>query len=69
MQEYHKDIEGILEHINALEASHKKSKRGTGNNPITDENLLLIAIHTMLKTGVHPRTTNKWEGLDMAAQT
>ena len=69
MQEYHKDIEGILEHINALEAAHKKSKRGTGNNPITDETLLLIATDTKLKTGAHPRTTDEWEDLDTAAQT
>ena len=69
MQEYHKDSKGILEYINALEAAHNKSKRGTGNKPITDETLLLIATHTMLKTGTYPLTTDKWEDLDAAAQT
>ena len=54
MQEYHKDIEGILEYINAFEAAQKKSKRGTVNNPITDETLLLIATNAMLETGAHP---------------
>ena len=59
----------ILEYINALEAAKNKSKRGTGNNPITDETLLLIATNAMLNTGAHPRTTDKWEDLDAAAQT
>ena len=69
MQEYHKYSKGILEYIKALKAVHKKSKRGTGNNPITDNTLLLIATNAMLKTGAHPRTTDKWEDLDAAAQT
>ena len=69
IQEYHKDSEGILEYINSLEAARKKSKRGTGNPPITDKTLLLIATNAMLKTGAHPRTTDKWEDLDAAAQT
>ena len=60
MQEYHKDSEGILEYINSLKAAQNKSKRGTGNNPITDKTLLLIATNAMLKTGAHPRTTDKW---------
>ena len=60
MQDYHTDSEGILEYINALEAAQKKSKRGTGNNPITDATLLLIATDVMLKTGAHTRTTDKW---------
>ena len=68
IQEYHKDSKGILKYINAIEAAHKKSKIGTGNNPITDETLLLIATNTMLKTGAHPRTTDKWEYLDASAQ-
>ena len=59
MQEYHKDSEGILEYINALKAAQKKSKRGTVNNLITDKTLLLIATNTLLKTGVHPLTTDK----------
>ena len=53
MQDYHTDIEGIFEYINALEAAKKKPKRGTSNNPITDKTLLLIAKNTMLKTGAH----------------
>ena len=69
MQECHKDSEGIFEYINALKAAQKKSKRGTGNNPITDETLLLIAANAMLKTGAHPWTMEKWEDLDAAAQT
>ena len=69
MQEYHTYIKGILEYINVLEAAQKESKRGTGNNPITDATLLLIATNTMLKTGAHPRTTNKSEDLDAATQT
>ena len=69
MQEYHMDSEGILEYINALEAAQKKSKRGTGNNSITDGTLLLIVTNAMLKTGAHPRTTDKWEDLDASAQT
>ena len=60
MQEYHMESEGILEYINALEAAQNKSKRGTGNNPITDETLLLIATNRMLKTGTQPLTTDKW---------
>ena len=63
MQEYHTESEGILEYINALEAAQKKSKRGTGNNPITDATLLLIATNAILNTGAHPRTTDKWEDL------
>ena len=47
----------------------KKSKQGTGNNPITDATLLLIATNAMLKIGAHPRTMNKWEDLDTSAQT
>ena len=69
MQEYHKDSEGTLEYINALEAAQKKYKRGTGNNPITDATLLHIATNAMLKTGGNPRTTDKWEYLDASAQT
>ena len=68
-QEYHTDSKGILEYINALEAAQKKSKHGTGNNPITDATLLLIATNAMLKTGAHAQTTDKWEVLDASAQT
>ena len=68
MQEYHTDSEGILEYINALEAAQTKSKRRTGNNPITDATLLLIATNVMLKTGAHLRTTDKWEDLYAYAQ-
>ena len=59
MQEYHKNSEGILEYINALETAKKKSKRGKCNNLITDKTLLLIPTNTLLKTGVHPGTTDK----------
>ena len=69
MQEYHTNSKGILEHINALEADQKKFKRGTGNNLITEVTLLLITTNTMLKTGTHPQTTDKWEDLDASAQT
>ena len=69
MQDYHTDIEGILKYINALKAAQKKSTRGTGNNPITDATLLLIATNSMLKTGAYTRTTDKWEDLDASAQT
>ena len=67
MQDYHTDSEVILEYINALKAAQNKSKRGTGNNPITDATLILIATNIMLKTGAHPRTTDKWEDLDASA--
>ena len=53
----------------ACRPPQKKSKHGTGNNLITDETLLLIATNAMLNTGAHPRTTEKWEDLDAAAQT
>ena len=69
MQEYHTDSEGILEYINTLEAAQNKSKRGTGNNMIMDATLLLIVKNTMLKTGAHPCTTDKWEDLDASTQT
>ena len=69
MQEYHKDSKGILEYINSLEAAEKKSKCSTGNKPITDETLHLIATNVMLKTGAQLRTTKKWEDLDAAVQT
>ena len=69
IQEYHTDSEGILEYINALEAAQKKSKRGTGNKPITDATLLLIATNAMSKMGAHPQTTDKWEDIDVDAQT
>ena len=69
MQEYHKYSKVILEYINALEAAQKKSKCRTVNNPIMDDTLLLIATNSMLKTGAHPRTTDKWEDLEKAAQT
>ena len=49
---------GILEYINTLEAAQKKSKPGTGNKPITDATLLLIATNAILKTGAHSRTTD-----------
>ena len=39
------------------------------NNPITYETLLLISTNAMLKTGAHPRITDKWGDLDAAAQT
>ena len=69
MQDYHTDSDVILEYINTLEATQKKSKRGTGNNPITDTTLLPIATNAMLKTGAHPRTTDKWEDLNTSTQT
>ena len=69
MQEYHKYSKGILEYINALKASQKKSKPGTGNNPITDKTLLLIPTNSMLKTGAHLLIMGKWEDLDAATQT
>ena len=69
MQEYHKYSKGILEYISALKAAHNKSKRGTGNNPITNANLVLIVTNAMLKMGAHPRTTEKWEDIDVAVQT
>ena len=69
MQDYHIDSEGILEYINALEAAQKKSNYGTGNNPVTDKTLLLIATNAMLKTGAHPRNTDKWEDLNASSQT
>ena len=53
------DSKGILEYINALEDAQNKSKRGTGNNPIMDETLLLISTNVMLKTGAHLQTTDK----------
>ena len=61
MKEYHMDSEGILKYIKTLEAAQKKSKRGTGNNPITDANLLPIETNATLKRA---RTTDKWEDLD-----
>ena len=69
MQEYHKDREGILENINALGAAKKKSKISTGNNPITDVTLLVIATNAMLKTGAHPQISENWKDLDASAQT
>ena len=69
MQDYHTDSKGILKYINVIEAAKNKSKQGTGNNPITDATLLLIATNTMLKTGAHPRTMEKWEDLDASAKT
>ena len=69
MKDYHTYSEGILKYINTPEAAQKKLKPGTGNNPITDATLLLIATNKMLKTGAHPRTINKWEDLDASAQT
>ena len=69
MQYYLTDSKGILDYLNALEAAQKKSKRGTGNKPITDTTLLLIATNTMLKTGAHPITTDKWEDLYASPQT
>ena len=60
MQEYHKDSKGVLEYINTPKATQKKSKRGTGNNPITDKTLLFIATNAIMKTGAHPQTTDKW---------
>ena len=36
---------------------------------ITDATLLLIATNTMLKTGAHLRTMDKWEDIDVTAQT
>ena len=69
MQEYHTDSKVILEYINALEATQNKSKHGTGNNPITDTSLLVIAMNAMLKMGAQPRTTDKWEDFDASAQT
>ena len=69
MQDYHTDSKGILDYINALKAAQKKFKRGTGNNPITDATLLLVATNSMLKTGAHLRTTEKWEDLDAFAQS
>ena len=69
MQEYHTYSKGILKYINALEAAQNTSKHGTGNKPITEATLLLIATNAMLKTVVHPRITDKWEYLDAAAQT
>ena len=68
MQDYHVDNEGILEYINTLEAAQKKSKHGTFNNPITDETLIAIATNTMIKTGAHPRTSEKWEDLNAVNQ-
>ena len=59
MPGYHTDSEGILEYINALEAVQKKSKQGTGNNPIIDATLLVIATNSLLKTGAHPHTNDK----------
>ena len=69
MQEYHVNSDGVLEYINALEATQKKSKRGTEKNPITDASLLIIVTNTILKMGTFPRTTNRWEDLDKTAQT
>ena len=69
MQEYQKYSKCILNYINSLKAAQKKSKRGTGNNLITDDNLLLIETSVILKTGAHPQTRDKWEDLDAAAQT
>ena len=69
MQEYHTNSKVIFEYINVLKAAQKKSKRGTGNNTITDTTLLLIATNAMLKTGAHPRTTDNWGDLNTSAQT
>ena len=59
MQEYHKYSKGILEYIIAIEAAQKKSKCGTGNNPITDKTLLPIATNAMLNPGAHLQTMDK----------
>ena len=69
MQEYHVDSDVILKYINNLEATHNKSIRGTGKNPITNASLLLIATNVMMKTGAFLRTTDRWEDLDKTAHT
>ena len=68
IQEYHTNSKGILKYINVIEASQKKSKCGTDNKPITDATLIPIATNVMLKTGIQPRTMDKWEDLNASAQ-
>ena len=59
MQEYHVDRYGILENINTLEATQKKSKQGKGEIPITDASLLLIATNSILNMGALTHTTDR----------
>ena len=59
-------MEGILEYINALEDAQKQSKQA--NNPITDDNFVLIATNAMLTTKQLPCANKQWEDLDQATK-
>ena len=54
-------MEGILEYANALEDLQKRSKRA--GNPMTENNLILIAINAMLSTERFLRADKIWEDL------
>ena len=54
-------MEGIPEYFNALEDTHKRSKRA--GKPITEDTILLIATNAMLSTERYPRVDNSWEDL------
>ena len=63
IQNYHQDMEGITNYINALEDVQKVSKRV--GNPITEDTLLLIATNAMLSMECFLRTKEIWEDLPM----
>ena len=48
MQNYHLDMKGIPEYVNALEDAHKQSKRA--GKPIKADKFLLIVTNAMLST-------------------
>ena len=58
IQQYHQEMEGIPEYVNALKDAQKRCKR-TGNS-IMEDTLLLIATNAMLSTDSFPQADEIW---------
>jgi hypothetical protein len=67
MMGYYVDAEGIPEYINMLEDAQRKLARA--NLPMSDDQLLAIALTAVLASEHFPRPTDEWEALPRIQKT
>ena len=67
MKNLYKDLDGVPQFINAMEAAQRKSKRS--KLVINDEYLHAVALKSLLQSGEYETETREWSKLPEADQT
>ena len=67
MKSLYKDLEGVPQFINAMEAAKRKSKHG--KLVINDEYLHAVALKLLLQSGEYEKETREWSKLPEDKQT